>query len=98
MVLNLFGSLNLEALHFAISTIVQRHESLRSTFSPDGRKLCIAPNLKFDIPLISLEELSIDEQKQAWQNIQSDAVKQPFDLIWGPLFQVKLVLLQYRFI
>jgi len=54
MVLNLSGSLNLEALHFALSRIVERHESLRSTFSPDGRKLCIAPNLKFDIPFISL--------------------------------------------
>ncbi len=91
MVLNLSGSLNIEALHFALFRIVERHESLRSTFSPDGRKLCIAPSIKFDIPLISLEELSIDEQKQAWQTIQADAVKQPFDLIWGLLFQVKLV-------
>jgi hypothetical protein len=55
MVLNLSGSLNIEALHFALATIVERHESLRSTFSPDGRKLCIAPSIKFDIPLISLE-------------------------------------------
>ena len=41
--------------------------------------------------MISLEELSIDEQKKAWQTIQADAVKEPFDLIWGPLFQVKLI-------
>lgn len=91
MALNLSGSLNIEALHFAISAIVQRHESLRSTFSPDGCQLCIAPSLKFDIPLISLEKLSIDEQKQAWQKMQADAVKEPFDLIWGPVFRVKLI-------
>ncbi|NJQ98033.1 MAG: hypothetical protein HC784_11260 [Hydrococcus sp. CSU_1_8] len=55
--LRLRGDLNIAALQSALQELVQRHEALRMTFSPDGRQLCIATSQEQELPLIDLCEL-----------------------------------------
>src|ERR1700730_16254657 len=47
--LHLVGSLDLEALDDALDDLVQRHQALRTTFSPDGISLLVAAELRLDL-------------------------------------------------
>lgn len=92
--LRLRGILDVEALRSAFQEIVQRHEALRTTLSPDGVNLCISNSLKISIPFIDLSGLS-DREAQLAQ-MRRQAVTQPFDLEHGPLFRVEIIKLQER--
>ncbi len=89
--LGLQGSVQVEALVLALQDLVQRHESLRATFSPDGLRLCIAADVNLDCPLIELSDLAEAERQTRWQHLLSQAVETPFDLEHGPLFRVEIV-------
>lgn len=52
--LRLKGTLDVEALQLALQELVQRHEALRTTFSPDGTTLCITASVKSEIPIVDL--------------------------------------------
>lgn len=92
MCLRLQGNLDVESLRFSIQELVQRHESLRTTFSPDGSTLCIAAAIEIDIPLIDLSILGDRESKLA--DLRRQEVSQPFNLVRGPLFRNKIIKLQ----
>jgi hypothetical protein len=49
--LTLRGQLDVEALQAAIQALVDRHEALRTTFSPDGTNLCIQAQQVLTVPL-----------------------------------------------
>jgi len=85
----LHGSLDVSALQFALQTLVQRHEALRATFSPDGAVLCVAVSIEIAIPLIDLSSLSEGDRQTKLDFLRREAVLQPFDLIRGPLFRPK---------
>ncbi len=89
----LTGSLNLTALEQAFNEIVQRHETLRTTFTLLEGELVqiIAPILSLSIPKIDLQNLSQTQQEIAALQLITDAAQSPFDLGAGPLFKVTLL-------
>jgi amino acid adenylation domain-containing protein len=89
--LQLRGELNLKALQLSFQQLVQRHEALRTTFSPDGNNLCITDLSKIDISLPDLSGLSQQEREQQIAKLRQQSVEEPFDLEHGPLFRVQIV-------
>ncbi|MGT0193983.1 amino acid adenylation domain-containing protein [Burkholderia pyrrocinia] len=79
--LELNGRLDEAAMRAAVQGLVDRHEALRTTLTPDGSGQIVHPSLKLRIPLI-------DTDQDAWRDHES---RQPFDLVNGPLFRAALV-------
>ena len=91
--LRLTGSLNLRSLEQTFNEIVQRHETLRTTFTLLEGELVqvIAPFLTVSLPTIDLQNLSPAQQETAALQLATDAAQCPFDLAAGPLFKVTLL-------
>ncbi|MGM8363564.1 non-ribosomal peptide synthetase [Flavobacterium sp. ARAG 55.4] len=85
------GKLVVEALEYALDTLVQRHESLRATFSSDGIGMNIYKNLKIEIAHADISYFTENDKETAKSDIISDEVNTLFDLVKGPLFKLKLV-------
>lgn len=92
--LRLKGTLDVEALQLALQELVQRHEALRTTFSPDGTTLCITASVKSEIPIVDLSNLNQQVQETQVAILLQREVEQPFDLENGPLFRTQLVKLK----
>lgn len=87
------GRLNLAALQQSFQEIINRHETLRTSFETvDGQPIqIIAPSLDFAISIISLDECSLWEQEKQIRHLTTQAAQQPFDLNKSPLLRVNLV-------
>ncbi|BAY60048.1 amino acid adenylation domain-containing protein [Calothrix brevissima NIES-22] len=85
------GSLNVAALHQSLNEVVQRHESLRTTFTTiEGQpSQVICPNLTLSLPIVDLSRLT--NQQQEIQQLVKQEMEEPFDLLQGPLLRVKLL-------
>ncbi len=83
------GSLNIDLLHTAFKQLVSRHESLRTTFSLDGKNILIAKQIEFALPIIDLSN-SNDVEGEI-EKYQSQAISELFDLKSGPLFSIKIL-------
>ncbi|MEG4351414.1 amino acid adenylation domain-containing protein [Microcoleus sp. LAD1_D3] len=94
MCLRLQGNLDIESLGFSLQELVQRHEALRTTFSPDGSTLCIASSLEIDIPLIDLSILDDRHRESKLAYLRREEVDRPFNLVRGPLFRTQIIKLQ----
>ena len=84
------GKLEIETLRSAFQELVQRHESLRTTLSPDGDHLYVAEFCQFEIPLVDWSQTSDSERSKNIATVKQQAVSTPFDLEQGPLFRVKV--------
>ena len=85
------GELKLEALEYAVNTLVERHECLRASFSSDGIQMNIHKDFKIEISHITISQLTANEKEKAKEIIVNEEVNSPFDLVKGPLFKVKLI-------
>ncbi|MEG4217554.1 amino acid adenylation domain-containing protein [Microcoleus sp. Pol14C6] len=94
MCLRLQGNLDIESLRFSIQELVQRHEALRTTFSPDGSTLCIASSVKLDIPAIDLSIVDARDRESKLAHLRRQEVDHPFNLVRGPLFRSQIIKLQ----
>ncbi|MBC8082778.1 MAG: non-ribosomal peptide synthetase, partial [Hymenobacter sp.] len=95
------GPLNRVAMRQALQEVVNRHESLRSVFSADGKYICVFGSLEFDLLYEDISARYIEEKK----SLINDFIKQDshyiFDLIRGPLMKATLIKIadeQYHFI
>lgn len=91
--LHLRGPLNLPAMRAAFQQIVDRHEILRTTFSPDGDYQQITPALTINVPLIEFSHLDRQERQKQVDEWLSEEAQQTFDFVHGPLlkaFMLKL--------
>jgi acyl carrier protein len=94
--LRLLGQLDIAALEQALSEIVRRHETLRTTFqSVDGNPVqIISAPCPVNIPLIDLSALvEVDREREVQRLIDTEA-KCPFDLSRGPLLRATLLRLR----
>jgi thioesterase domain-containing protein len=84
------GPLNLAALQSAFREMVNRHDSLRTSFRLDGGSLqqVVAENYSPEIPLTDLTSVA-DPTAEAYQLARRE-VEEPFDLSSAPLFRVRL--------
>jgi amino acid adenylation domain-containing protein len=92
--LRLQGDLDVTALQAAVQSLIQRHEALRTTVSPDGNTLCVTDFLEIAIPVLDLSGLSQPERDSKVASRRQQAVEEPFDLEHGPLFRVEILKLQ----
>ncbi|MEG4939661.1 amino acid adenylation domain-containing protein [Microcoleus sp. F4-D5] len=94
MCLRLQGNLDVESLRFSIQELVQRHEALRTTFSPDGSTLCIASSIELDIPVLDLSIVDDRDRESKLAYVRRQEVDRPFNLVRGPLFRSQIIKLQ----
>jgi amino acid adenylation domain-containing protein len=85
------GEFKIDAMLRALQTVVDRHETLRTTFSPDGETQTSAPQLTIEVPVEDLSAQPTAERERlllAWQ--QAEGTRQ-FDLTRGPLLAARIV-------
>lgn len=92
--LRLKGTLQAETLQAAFQELVQRHESLRMTISPDGNTLCINANQALDVSIADLSSFNDPDRKAQLDSLIRHEVETPFALEHGSLFRAKIVRLQ----
>ncbi|MBX8487967.1 non-ribosomal peptide synthetase [Pseudomonas cichorii] len=90
------GSLDVAVLERAFSALVERHESLRTTFGQEGDRAFqrVAEPAPVSIELLDLSALPLD---QRWSKAHEEMARQAgqsFDLEKGPLFSIRLLRLQ----
>lgn len=80
--LRLSGHLNIPAFEAALNEVVQRHESLRTTFAEaDGNAhQLIHHDVTVTVPLIDLSHLTQEEQEEQVKQLVADEAVLPFDL------------------
>ncbi len=87
------GPLNLAALERSLNEIIERHESLRTTFKEvDGRPTqVIVPTLTIALPVVDLRNLAADEREAEVRRLVTVEAQRPFDLNRGPLLRGTLL-------
>ncbi|HKV34449.1 MAG TPA: amino acid adenylation domain-containing protein [Pyrinomonadaceae bacterium] len=92
----LVGKLDVAILNWSLNEIVQRHESLRTTFdSVAGQPLqLVAPSFELSIPVVDLSGLSDESREKEAMRFAREEAQRPFDLIRGPLIRALLLRLR----
>ncbi len=87
------GRLDASALERALNRIVERHESLRTTFAlrDDEPVQVIAPVLQMALPVSDLSGVPESQREQRVQQIAADEARRPFDLASGPVMRAQLL-------
>ncbi|MBI3875438.1 MAG: amino acid adenylation domain-containing protein [Verrucomicrobia bacterium] len=89
--LHLRGSLRQSALLAAMQLLVDRHESLRTHFSPTGDWQSVHPTMKLDIPVIDWSKLETGEHVSRLDAVMIEEARETFDLVGGPLLRARLI-------
>ncbi|HIE01584.1 MAG TPA: amino acid adenylation domain-containing protein, partial [Thiotrichaceae bacterium] len=86
------GSLHYAALEQSLQEIMQRHETLRTTFPmKNGKPIVQLEGFSYQLPVISLQALSKEEQEFEVQWLINEEAQHFFDLSKGPLFRTILL-------
>ncbi|WP_410581902.1 non-ribosomal peptide synthase/polyketide synthase [Amycolatopsis sp. lyj-108] len=93
MALRLRGELDTGALDRALTSLVARHESLRTTFDTvDGHGTqVVRPPSDVRVPLTDLSRLSEEDRERRLAAALAGASTAPFDLRGGPLLRTGLI-------
>ena len=92
----LSGSLNVAALEQSLGALMQRHESLRTTFETqiDQPVQIIHPPAPFRLPLVDLQALPLHEREPEMRRLLREEERRPYCLEQGPLLRIYLVRLE----
>ncbi|MHA6193811.1 amino acid adenylation domain-containing protein [Pseudomonas wadenswilerensis] len=85
------GPFDLAALERAFALLVQRHESLRTTFAQDGEQ---AVQRVAETGVVDIDLHDLSGQSDPWPAARAEMARQalqPFDLQTGPLFRVRVL-------
>ncbi|MGV6831721.1 MAG: amino acid adenylation domain-containing protein [bacterium] len=85
------GNLNRNSLNDAINTVVERHQALRSTFSPDGRFMTVYKEHQIVPNYIDFSSLDSESRIEAVKKYVHDEAHYLFDLSNGPLIKMGLL-------
>ncbi|MCP4927635.1 MAG: amino acid adenylation domain-containing protein [Gammaproteobacteria bacterium] len=83
--LRLHGKPNVQALEKALSQLVQRHETLRTTFSTEGREPVIQITANSEL------KIQLHQSDASEYTLLTKLCNEPFDLTTGPLFKAHLL-------
>src|SRR5262249_12161057 len=81
-------------LRRALQQVVDRHEALRTTFSPAGDTQTVAPRLTLDVPLTDLSDRPPERREAEAARLVDAEDRKPFDLATGPLLRARVVRLE----
>ncbi len=96
--LHLKGKLKINVLHKAIEELVKRHEVLRMTFSPDGKKSIIYDFFPPDYMYLDSSGISShQEKKSVFKKLIEEESLTLFNLEKGPLIRFRLIRLDEHF-
>jgi amino acid adenylation domain-containing protein len=92
------GELKHDLVQRALQAIVNRHESLRTTFATnqlysvrDSKPVqLIAANRTLEIPVIDLSHEPLNQREAKARDLAQSAAQRPFDLTLGPLLRATL--------
>ncbi len=89
----LVGKLNVKAMEQALNEIAQRHEVLRTTFQMvDAQPMqVISSHAALVLPLLDLTPLPETTRESEAHRLGVENLKEPFDLVNGPLMRAMLV-------
>lgn len=92
------GELDIDALQRALTSIVERHEVLRTAFvpGPNGPEQQVRSPRTLLLPLIDLTGLAPAERGQRSDQLRRDEAAKPFALDGGELIRASLLLLAPR--
>ena len=87
------GDLNTDALEKAINKVIERHETLRTSFHSENGVpyVVIEPELKFDLNIVELTGLNGVERENRIKEIIKEENSKPVPLEKPPLFRAKLL-------
>jgi amino acid adenylation domain-containing protein len=85
--LDLRGPFQMDALRRAVQQLVERHEALRTTFSPMGEAQRIAATLEIKVPLIDVADQK-EKPDEGVKEIIEREIRHQFDFVRGPLLRV----------
>ncbi|MCN9243774.1 amino acid adenylation domain-containing protein [Streptomyces sp. RY43-2] len=87
------GALDRDLLHAAVTELVHRHESLRTTFAErdDTPVQSVAPSVTVEIPEEDLRALPAAAREAACAERIAAEISTPFDLTAGPLLRMRLL-------
>ncbi|WP_420811521.1 amino acid adenylation domain-containing protein [Myxococcus stipitatus] len=90
--LRMHGTLDVSALERSFTALVERHESLRTTFlSREGEPVqVIHPVGPFSLPIVELGMLPEEDREQRAQQLATEEAQRPFDLARGPVLRATL--------
>ncbi|MGE5325043.1 MAG: amino acid adenylation domain-containing protein [Actinomycetota bacterium] len=91
--LRLQGPLDVAALEKSLNEIIQRHESLRTTFEIAGeRPVQIVHEPSFcKLPITDLRNLGLEESSRTANKLIAEEAERGFDLANGPLLRTQLI-------
>src|SRR4051812_4380098 len=89
--IRLKGTLDVDKLRVALQRLVDRHEALRSTVTPDGADLCVGETVAIDCALHDFSDLEDAARADSVAEVERRAVETPFDLEQGPLMRAELL-------
>src|ERR1044071_9692769 len=94
--IRLRGNLNLKILEQSLNEIINRHESLRTTFSLiDGNlRQIVAEHSSLQLAVMYLSSLSADERSIRAKELARQEAALPFDLKHGPVVRASVLRLQ----
>jgi amino acid adenylation domain-containing protein len=88
--IRLKGKLDQKAFEKAWQNVVSRHESLRSSFSKDGRKMFIYRSSPTSLDVEDLRSLPFEDQQKKLAAYHKEVVVTPFALEKNPLIRTRL--------
>jgi amino acid adenylation domain-containing protein len=84
------GDLNCQQLESAIARVVERNDSLRSTFSPDGREVIVHRTARYSFEFVDWSDVDAAELEVKKLEVAQKQACTPFDLVAGPLLRIVL--------
>jgi amino acid adenylation domain-containing protein len=87
------GPLDQLVLRRALNEVVARHEALRTTFEGQRGQLhqLVAPTLVLDLPILDASAFRETSALDLPAQLMQEEVRQPFDLLLGPLVRARLL-------
>ncbi len=86
----LSGHLDRACLDKCLQEQINRHESLRSTFTEDGTQVCIASDYALEMYFEDLASLDASQKDSTLNDYIRKDINTSFDLLRGPLYHLSL--------
>ena len=88
IVLSIDGSLDVGLVEECFNILIERHDILRTTFSPTGDELCLQESINIEFAYEDLREYDDNRKQQIIQALLKNIAITPMNLEEGPLFLV----------